>query len=90
MTEKKANEKFSQIILEFKMDLLNTFPELESALKISDDEIFAHCSEVYPKIFFELLYENMTLFKEPMFLLPNIDFTILMNENVTEKTKKTI
>ena len=90
MTEKKATEKFSQIILEFKMDLLNTFPELESALKISDDEIFAHCSEVYPKIFFELLYENMTLFKEPMFLLPNIDFTILMNENVTEKTKKTI
>ena len=90
MTEKKANEKFSQIILEFKMDLLNTFPELESALKISDDEIFAHCSEVYPKIFFELLYENMTLFKEPIFLLPNIDFTILMNENVTEKTKKTI
>lgn len=90
MTEKKANEKFSQIILEFKMDLLNTFPELESALKISDDEIFAHCSEVYPKIFFELLYENMNLFKEPIFLLPNIDFTILMNENVTEKTKKTI
>jgi uncharacterized protein YeeX (DUF496 family) len=90
MTEKKANEKFSQIILEFKMDLLNTFPELEDALKISDDEIFAHCSEVYPKIFFELLYENMTLFKEPNFLLPNIDFTILMNENVTEKTKKTI
>ena len=90
MTEKRANEKFSQIILEFKMDLLNTFPELEDALKISDDEIFAHCSEVYPKIFFELLYENMTLFKEPIFLLPNIDFTVLMNENVTEKTKKTI
>ena len=90
MTEKRANEKFSQIILEFKMDLLNTFPELEDALKISDDEIFAHCSEVYPKIFFELLYENMTLFKEPIFLLPKIDFTVLMNENVTEKTKKTI
>jgi uncharacterized protein YeeX (DUF496 family) len=90
MTEKRANEKFSQIILEFKMDLLNTFPELEAALKISDDEIFAHCSEVYPKIFFELLYENMTLFKEPIFLLPKIDFTVLMNENVTEKTKKTI
>ena len=32
----------------------------------------------------------MNLFKEPIFLLPNIDFTILMNENVTEKTKKTI
>ena len=33
---------------------------------------------------------NMNLFKEPVFLLPNIDFTILMNENVSEKTKKTI
>jgi len=90
MTEKKANDKFSQIILEFKMDLLNTFPELEEPLKISDDEIFAHCSELYPKIFFELLYENMTLFKEPICLLPNIDFTVLMNENVSDKTKKTI
>jgi len=90
MTEKKANEKFSQIMLEFKMDLLNTFPELETPLKISDDEIFTHCSELYPKIFFELLYENMSLFKEPRFLLPNVDFTILMNENVSEKTKKTI
>ena len=86
----KKNEKFSQIILEFKTDLLNTFPELEESLKISDDEMFAHCSDVYPKIFFELLYENMTLFKEPRFLLPGVDFTVLMNENVSEKTKKTI
>jgi hypothetical protein len=91
-TEKceKTNEKFSQIILEFKTDLLNTFPELEEPLKISDDEMFSHCSDVYPKIFFELLYENMNLFKEPRFLLPGVDFTVLMNENVSEKTKKTI
>jgi len=88
MTE--TSEKFSQIISEFKTDLLNTFPELEESLKISDDEMFAHCSDVYPKIFFELLYENMSLFKEPRFLLPGVDFTVLMNENVSEKTKKTI
>ena len=89
-TSKSVNEKFSQIILEFKTDLLNTFPELDEALKISDDELFSHCSDVYPKIFFELLYENMSLFKEPRFLLPGVDFTVLMNENVSEKTKKTI
>ena len=32
----------------------------------------------------------MSLFKEPRFLLPGVDFTVLMNENVSDKTKKTI
>jgi hypothetical protein len=46
---------------------------------------------MYPKIFFHLLYENDILFKEPCFLLPNIDFRILMTDkNLTDKSKRTI
>jgi hypothetical protein len=45
---------------------------------------------MYPKIFFEILYENDTLFETECFLLPGINFTLIMKENITEKTKKTI
>lgn len=86
------NEKFNQIIDDFVKDLLVTFPELkESVTSIAKEAILTHCTDMYPKIFFELLYENDKLFEEPCFLLPGIDFTILMKDTlVTDKTKKTI
>ena len=88
-TEKTPSEKFNQIISDFKKDLLITFPEL--SLSIGESDMLAHCSEMYPKIFFEILYENEKLFETPCFLLPNIDFSILMKDaSVTDKTKKTI
>ena len=75
-----SNDKFNQVIDDFVKDLLVTFPELKDKLTDVNKEAFlAHCSESYPKIFFELLYENEKLFEEPCFLLPDIDFTILMN-----------
>ena len=87
-----VNEKFNQIIDDFVKDLLVTFPELkESVTSIAKEAILTHCTDMYPKIFFELLYENNKLFEEPCFLLPGIDFTILMKDTlVTDKTKKTI
>jgi hypothetical protein len=86
------NDKFNQVIDEFTKDLLTTFPELNEKLsEINKDTFLQHCTELYPKKFFELLYENEELFKEPCFLLPNIDFSLLMKDkSVTEKTKKTI
>ena len=50
---------------------------------------------MYPKIFFEILYENESLFDANettphCFLLPGIDFTLIMKDNISEKTKKTI
>lgn len=84
-------EKFTQVWKDFKTDLLLTFPELADKLEIEDEALYAHCMEVYPKQFFEILYENITLFDEPRFLLPEIDFSVLMkDEQVTEKTQKTI
>jgi hypothetical protein len=87
-----ANEKFNQIIDDFTKDLLVTFPELKDPITaITKDACLTHCTEMYPKIFFEILYENDKLFEEPCFLLPGVDFTILMKDAlVTDKTKKTI
>jgi hypothetical protein len=87
-----SNEKFKQIIMDFKKDLLATFPELATSLNELDVELcYAHCSETYPKIFFELLYENDSLFEKECLLLPNINFSLLMkDESISEKTKKTI
>lgn len=83
-------EKFSQVWKDFKADLLLTFPELSEKLAVEEDVLYKHCSELYPKLFFELLYENVS-FDEPQFLLPEINFSILMKDSqVTEKTQKTI
>jgi hypothetical protein len=84
-------EKFTQVWKDFKADLLLTFPELSDKLTQEEETLYMYCVELYPKIFFELLYENATMFEEPRLLLPEIDFSILMkDEKVTEKTKKTI
>ena len=87
-----SNDKFNQVIDDFVKDLIGTFPELKNKLiDITKETFLTHCSEAYPKIFFELLYENEKLFEAPCFLLPDIDFTILMKDAaITDKTKKTI
>jgi len=87
-----SNDKFNQVIDDFVKDLMGTFPELKDKLIAINKETFlTHCSEAYPKIFFELLYENEKLFEAPCFLLPEIDFSILMKDaTITDKTKKTI
>lgn len=86
------NDKFNQVIDDFVKDLIGTFPELKDKLiSITKETFLTHCSEAYPKIFFELLYENEKLFEVPCFLLPEIDFSILMKDAaITDKTKKTI
>jgi hypothetical protein len=84
-------EKFTQVWKDFKADLLLTFPELADKLAIEEEAIYTHCVALYPKLFFELLYENASMFEEPRSLLPDIDFSVLMkDEKVSDKTKKTI
>jgi len=100
------DEKFTKIITDFKNDLIITFPELKPSLDALDLAItYDHCVEMYPKIFFEILYENDSLFdasestestesdepkQKDCFLLPGINFTLIMKDNISEKTKKTI
>jgi hypothetical protein len=84
-------ERFGQVWKDFRADLLLTFPELTPQLTFDEEVLFTHCKEVYPKLFFELLYENASLFDEPRFLLPGVDVSLLMkDQQITEKTKKTV
>ena len=86
-----VNVKFEKIFTDLTNDLLLTFPELKPTI---DDlcvlKTYEHCVEMYPKIFFEILYENDSLFEAECLLLPGINFSHLMKEDITEKTKKTI
>jgi hypothetical protein len=83
-------DKFAQVYQEFTNDLYTTFPELKEVPLGTTEEVYAYCLELYPKVFFEVLYENETFFEVPRFMLPNIDFKTLMDDKITEKTKKTI
>jgi len=84
-------ERFGQVWKDFRADLLLTFPELADKLTFDEEALFTHCKEVYPKLFFEILYENATLFDEPRLLLPGVDLSILMKDPaITEKTQKTV
>ena len=89
-----SNEDFKKIISDFTQDLLNTFPELKSTFDNFDyDACFLYCKEYYPENFFNILYENSELFEkeETKYLLPNIDFSKIMNdETLSEVSKKTI
>jgi hypothetical protein len=44
----------------------------------------------FPLRFFDILYEKPELFQESRTLLPGVDFKLLWNENITEKTKSVI
>jgi hypothetical protein len=84
-------DKFIQFYQEFTNDLYTTFPELKEVPLGTTEEVYAYCLDLYPKVFFDVLYENETFFDVPRFMLPGIDFKILMEDaTITEKTKKTI
>jgi hypothetical protein len=54
-------------------------------------ELHIFCKEVYPKYFFDILYENKELFdKETTELLPNVNFVELWKSDITDATKSTI
>lgn len=84
---------FIKVMKDFLVDLHGTFPEYKEILdKITDySKLFDFCKEKYPPIFFDILYENVELFKEPNIeLLPGVDFHILWNNNISDKTKEII
>jgi hypothetical protein len=90
--ETNTYSKFVQVLTEFKVDLMVTFPEIKTTLdSLEDKACFDFCTEEYPKLFFDILYENDTLFSESKELLPGLDFSPLLNDpQITDKTKKTL
>ena len=91
--------EFNKIIKDFINDLTITFPDKISEEGFFTQEvdvpstIYTFCKEVYPKRFFDILYENEDIFNDKnvcVELLPNINFTELWHEDITDKTKSTI
>lgn len=60
------------------------------ALNQSYQVVYEHVMHEFPLRFFDILYEKTELFQETRTLLPGIDFKLLWNENITEKTKSVI
>lgn len=88
------SEEFIKIINDFTQDLKNCYPELSAKFENIDYNLYySHCKDVYPENFFNILYENEELFDENKnrFLLPDIDFHKIMNdESLSDSSKKTI
>lgn len=98
-----VKDDFKKLIKDFIKDLLITFPELDDRLDktlVNDDaseealfKYYNHISTQFPLRFFDILYKNETLFEkkeEPLFLLPNVDFYLLWDCNISDNTRDTI
>jgi hypothetical protein len=103
MSTQEVPTNFKSIINDFTRDLTTTFPEYSYLWhkwsgEISDDdtrELFGYILTIYPTRFFDILYENETIFKmdddTDVNFLPNVNFRLLYNcEDITENTKKSI
>ena len=97
------NSEFKKVIIDFKRDILGTFPELEATLhedmkNIDNNKnmsnIFEYCKKLYPERFFDILYQNDKIWNDDEIntcFLPDLDFATLMkDENISVTTKETI
>ena len=106
LNEDKIPTDFCKIMKEFINDILVSFPEYENNLNkglrnIIDDnddkeslnELIQYMKSVYPERFFDLLYQNENIFKDSEIntkFLPNIDFSDLWNQEISDNTKNVI
>jgi hypothetical protein len=100
--------EFKKIIVDMTKDILVSFPEQEAnmhkelknlvfetdvdTLDKSLKYVFIHCKTIYPVRFFDILYQNNTIFETDTSLqfLPGINFALLWKENISDKTRETI
>ncbi len=96
-------EDFCKVCKDFIADILTTFPEYQGTLHdglidILQDkndttnvrEVFDYVKTVYPERFFDLLYQNEDMFADDEIntkFLPNIEFSDLWNQDISDKTK---
>ena len=99
--------EFKKIIVDMTKDILTSFPEQEQNLQhdlknvvfeIDKDTleeslqfVFDYCRCFYPARFFDILYQNNSMFEEyKSEYLPGINFQTLWEENISDKTRETI
>ena len=96
------SNNFKKIIQEFIDDLSNTFSDYDEILNIKSkivendgdnneiQELETYCKERYPKHFFDILYENEKMFESSLELLPQVDFSKIFTDEISDTTKSTI
>jgi hypothetical protein len=99
--------EFKKIIIDMTKDILGSFPEQEQQLHPDlknlvfefDKErldhslefVFVYCKTIYPPKFFDILYQNNSVFDtDDSNFLPGINFKMLWKENISDKTRETI
>jgi len=101
--DEKIPDEFKKIIKDFYKDILTTFPEYkekigENAMLFLTDktdctELLSYCKKVYPKRFFDILYQKVEIFENDdinCLFLPNIDFKDVWKADISQKTKDVI
>ena len=89
---------FFKILKDFIVDLVGTFPELNKnetihaiysleEAPLSYQLAFDHLVTVFPNHMMDILAEKESMFENSCVLLPGVDFKLLWNENITNKTK---
>jgi hypothetical protein len=96
----KVPEKFIAVIRDFLLDLSTTFPEYTYLWSTYEDptkitELYQYCLSVYPERFFDILYQNDSIFEPESeintLFLPNVEFKMLFAvPDISENTKKTM
>jgi len=100
--------EFKKIIIDMTKDILLSFPEQEvnlhkelknlvfetdkDTLDKSLKYVFISCKTIYPVRFFDILYQNDSMFETEKELpfLPGVNFVALWKENISKKTRETI
>ena len=100
--------EFKKIMVDMTKDILISFPEQEAnlhkelknlvfetdidGLDNSLKYVFVHCKTVYPVRFFDILYQNNSIFEteKDLYFLPGVNFVPLWKENISDKTRETI
>ena len=98
-----VSEEFCKAMKDFTTDLLTTFPEHYGTLDpglvdiLSDNNdtesvnvLFNYIKELYPKRFFDFLYQNEDIFTNDdidTHFLPGIEFAELWTQEITDNTK---
>lgn len=87
---------FPELETQFKEENCNVFHFYENGAESSPKRLlneYNHCCENYRPHFFDILYENETLFENeaPLFFLSGVDFRELWKvEDLSEQTRKTL
>ncbi len=103
---KEVLRDFKKIVLDFLNDILKTYPELRETLnddlkEILDNEndeesvkrVYEYCETLYPKRFFDILYQNEEMFGDKEIrtdFLPGIEFKYLWKQDISDKTRHTL